>query len=742
MTKKVPSNNYLLKEVSIKSDNKNIDKVYLEDFIRQKPNSSIPFLGRVRLGIFNYSGDTSKWLNRSIQKYLGQPPVIYNSRLATTSASQIQKELSNQGYLRNKVDTLLSVTGQDNKEIKVTYNIKSGNPYTIRNYNYSIDDSGVSRILGYTRKYSNIQKGQMFNQETLSEELDKRTNILRNLGYYKFTHENLYHKADTTVGDHQVDLTLALNRTSDSIKFNRYRFRDITIISGYDVTDDDNKENFQNPDTTYKNGVMIIHGKNNFLRNSMLLRNSYIRPGRFYSDMAISRTYTAFNGTGAVRQTNIDLTPVVEDSLYFIDAKISLAPGNVYWLQTGLDATNSAGDIGIAPSISYRHQNMFNGAEILNIKLKAAYEFVSGDRSTDVSEDNYYEYGIETSLSFPQFLFPWLKKSWREIPSASTQISLGLTNQHRSEYTRQFFNLGYTFRWSSKRNQLKHAFDFIDVNYVRMPWTSESFKDMLDNTNNKVLKATYDDQLIARTGYNIVYTKNVGRRFPRNTYTIRAGVDYAGWIPSLVKSITNLKKNENGQYQIAGIAYAEYFKADFSFSHTRSFDKHRSFAYRIALGFAQPFGNSNILPYEKRYFSGGANSVRGWNTRRLGPGSYQPNQETSFINQAGDIKLDLNVEYRNKIGDFFELAGFIDAGNIWTIKDYQGQEGGQFKLDKFYKEIAVAYGFGLRLDLDFLLLRLDYGLRVYDPSRNESKFRLLKPRMNETAWHFGIGYPF
>lgn len=740
-TKKVPDDKYLLNDFSIKSDNKKVDAAILEDFVRQKPNSNFLFFGKTRLWFYSNAGDTSKWLNRFIQKKLGQPPVIYNAKLAETSANQIQKELFNQGYLNAEVDTIQKI---DKKKMSVTYGIKSGIPYKVRNYEHRIDNPNIARTLSFMKRFTSIKQGILFDQEVLEEERVRMNSVLRNIGYYTFSKDNLYYQADSTLNSNQVDLFLTLRQAGDSIDFKRYRFRNITILSGYDVADDDNRENFQNPDTTYKDGITIIHGKNNFLRNSMLMRNNYIRPGKFYSDMAVSRTYTAFNGTGTVKQTNVDLFPVTEDSVDFIDARVTIAPGNIHWFQTGIDGTNSEGDIGIAPNVSYQHQNFFNGAEIFSVKLKGAYEFITGKNSSDIANKNYYEYGIETSLSFPQFLFPWVPRTWREIPTASTQITLGLNNQHRSEYTRQFFNATYTFRWSTYRGRLNHALDFMDVNYVRMPWASSAFKDTLDLPKYAVLKATYADQLIARTGYNITYTRSRGMRYPRNSYTIRAGVDLAGWLPHFVQVLGGTTKNSEGKHKIVGIAYAEYFKVDLSFSQTRTFDRQKSFAYRIALGVANPFGNSDILPYERRYFSGGANSLRGWSTRRLGPGSYKPDGSTTFINQAGDIKLDLGIEYRQKVSEMFEVASFVDAGNIWTIKDYTGQEGGLFKFDKFYKEIALSYGLGLRFDLSFLLLRLDAGMKAYDPSRDEGdRFIMFKPRFSrDFAWHFAIGYPF
>ncbi|MFR9165812.1 MAG: BamA/TamA family outer membrane protein [Dysgonomonas sp.] len=739
-TKNIPENEHLLDKVDIKADNKKIDVSELENFVRQKPNSSLPLFGKVRLKIYNMAGqDTSKWLTRFVQNKLGQAPVLFSARQADLTTNQLEKEMYNQGYLNAEVDTALKVKG---KKLSVTYNIESGTPYRVRNYKYTLRDSTVSRILNYTRGFSEIKPDILFNQEILEEERVFKSNVLRNLGYYRFSKENLFFRADTTLNSNQVDLYLTLRNSPDSLAFNRYRIRNVTIVSGYDVTNDDNEENFQNPDTTYRQGISIIHGKNNFLKNSMLLRNNYIRPGKLYSEMAVSRTYSAFNGTGAVKQTSIELTPVQKDSLNFVDARITLSPGNVHWFQAGLDGTNSAGDFGIAPSLSYQHRNFFNGAEIFTIKLKGAYEFITGDKSMELGNKNYYEYGIETGLTFPKFLFPLLKKSWKETPSAQTQISLGLTNQHRSEYTRQFFNATYTFRWQSNRKKFTHALDLLDVNYIRMPWTSHDFDSTL--IKNPVLKATYENQLIARTGYNLTYTWGKGRRFPRNTYTLRVGADVSGLLPRLVHTLSNSEKNKNGRYEIMGTAYAEYLKGDISFAQTRLFNKQQSVAYRIALGVANPFGNSNILPYERRYFSGGANSVRGWSTRRLGPGGYQTNDSTSFINQAGDVKLDMSIEYRHKVSELFELAGFVDAGNIWTIKDYEGQEGGKFKFSEFYKEIAVAYGLGFRVDLQFLLLRLDLGFRAYDPGRKEGdRFMMFKPKLSrDMAWHFAIGYPF
>ena len=745
-TKKIPDDKYLLNDVSIKSSTKNIDPTYFEDYLRQEPNSTFPGLGKVRLGIYNSAGsDTTKWLNRQIHK-LGQPPVIYSPQLTHISAIQIQRELSNQGYLDARVDTVLRFK---EKKVSVKYDILSGEPYKIRNYEYTIDNPNINTSLRPARKFTRVQPGTIFDKAILDASREHLTTYLRNIGYYNFSKEYLYYRADTTLNSSQVDLYLSLYESKDSSSFKKFKIRDVTILSGFDPMSRGNEKYFMNPDTTMYKDIKMIHGSNNFLRNSTLYRNNYLRPDKYYADMNYTRTTGAFNGIGVVKQTEIQFTPIFnpKDSIGYIDALITLVPGNTHFFQTEIQGTNSAGDFGIAPSVSYQHLNLFNGAEILKIRLKGAYEFISNSNKKGVNQQNYYEIGGDASLSFPLFLFPWLKKSWREQPSASTQVSAGLTTQHREEYTRQFFNATLTYRWASNSNRMNHTINLWDINYIRMPWVSDEFRTQyLENTNNPILRESYKDQLISRMGYGITITNGNKWGMPsKNQNVIRANIESSGLLPKLATAFGNAKKNSDGQKEILGIAYAEYIKGDISFAQTRSLSKKNSFAYRISLGIASPFGNSSVLPFETRYFAGGANSLRGWGTRELGPGAYQANDSINdFANQVGDIKLDLGIEYRRQMSEYIQLAGFVDAGNIWTIRDYaKSQPGGQFKFSNFYKEIALDYGLGIRFDLGFLLLRLDYGIRAYDPGEPEGdRWVIFKPELRRTALHFAIGYPF
>ncbi len=739
-TKNIPEGEYLMNGYEIKADTKDIETSYYEDYVRQQPNN------KIRLRVYNMAGqDTSKWLTRQIRK-LGQAPVIYSAKLTQISATQIQKQLNNEGYLRAQVDTLLK---PKDKKMNITYDIKNNGIYTIRNYEYTINDSTIARSLRPARKYTRIQPGVIFNKENLDNSTAHLTTYLRNIGYYNFSKEYLYFKADTTLNSHQADVFLSLYEPKGKTDFKRFKIRNVNILTGYDALSRTNQRIFANPDTVQYKGLNIIYGKNKFLRKSTIARNNSIKPGDYYADLRFTRTIAAFNSMNVIKQTNISFNQVSDpnDSIQYLDAQISIAPGNTHFFQAEIQGTNSAGDLGIAPILTYQHRNLFNGAEILNVKLRGAYEFISSTKDSDLTGKNYYEYGVDVSLSFPQFLFPWLKRSWRELPSASTEISVGLNNQHRKEYTRQFFNAGLTYRWSSSNNQLNHALSLWNINYVRMPWASDEFKNrylVYADSVNSMIRESYKDQLISSTTYGITYTNSYNRygRIPRNQVTIRANVDISGWLPRLATTFYKAERDSAGSKKIVGIAYAEYIKGDISFAQTHNLDRRSSVAYHIGLGVAQPFGNSRVLPFESRYFSGGANSVRGWQTRALGPGSMS-DSITDFVNKVGDIKLDLNLEYRRKVTDLIELAGFVDAGNVWTIKNYDAQPNGLFKFSEFYKEIALSYGIGTRFDLGFLLLRLDFGFRAYDPGRPKGR-KWLTPNFSgeRMAWHFAIGYPF
>ena len=274
-----------------------------------------------------------------------------------------------------------------------------------------------------------------------------------------------------------------------------------------------------------------------------------------------------------------------------------------------------------------------------------------------------------------------------------------------------------------------------------MPWISSTFKkDYLDDASNRnaILRYNYEDLFILRTGIN--YSYNNGR------HAIKTNFELGGNLLSGLSRLLNLQKNDRGQYTLFNIAFAQYVKGDFDYTHVVNLDAKNTLALHCGIGLAYPYGNSKVLPFEKRYFSGGANSVRGWNVRELGPGRFKGSDgKIDFINQTGDMKLDLNMELRTYL--FWKLNGavFVDAGNIWTLKDYKDQPGGKFMFDEFYKQLAVGYGVGLRLNFDYFILRIDAGMKAVNPSYSTKRehYPLFNPSLKrDCSLHFAVGMPF
>lgn len=729
-TENIPDGSYLLDKIEIRHDTKNSTS-YLSNFIRQKPGSNFLFLKNFRLGIYNLGEkDTAKWFNRTIMK-AGSAPVIFSDRQTAVSMDQLKKQLNNQGYLNAKVDTILKMKG---KKISVIYDLKAGIPYRIRNCSYMFSDTIMDGIISGDA-LSLLKKGDLFDLDLVEQERLRVSDIFSDAGYYGFSKEYLYFRADTMLNSREVDLYMDVYPAKNGLPHRRYMVDSVTVIFGLNPFD-------SKVDTTEIKDMKIIRGQDHFLRNSTIIRNNHIKSGTYFSLHATENTYDAYNRINAVKQTNIDFIPTRKDSTG-LNAVIIVQPADAHKVKVGLTGRNSGGDLGISPDLTYQHRNLFNGGEQFGIKLKGAYEFIIGSRYSDLSSRSYFEYGIESDLSLPVFLFPGLKKSLREYPSSSTRFSVGMKNQHRQEYIRQFFNLGITYGWSACKDRLLNKLDLIDITYVRMPWSSEKFDSIYLSSENSMIRASYRDELISRTGYSFTLISSLRSFGP--IYTIRGAIEVGGLLPHLVTTLSR-PGDDREEKMIAGVPYAEYIKGSTEYAMTYPLSKKHSLAYHVMLGLAFPYGNSPILPFVKRFSAGGANSVRGWNFSTLGPGSYVSSvfegDMVDLLEHTGNMKLELNIENRMKINNMFEFAQFVDAGNVWSLQSYEG-EASRFRFNKFYKEIAVAYGIGLRFDPGFFLLRLDLGVRAYDPEEDPSKrFVFFHPRLNRMAWHFGIGYPF
>lgn len=713
-TKFVPNGEHLLAKVELKADQKAFNAAPLMPYVQQKPNSKWFSLFKIPLGIYALSGrDTSRWVNRMLQN-IGERPVIYNAQQAQNSCTDLQTTLQGMGYMSGWAELKTKTKG---KRLKAVYVIHPGERYHIGSVDYDIQDSSIARILRTDNtKYQGLKTGEPFTLARLEEERSRIVRILADSGYFRFHKDFIMYGADSVSGTREVDLMLHLLRYRAEGSTYEEPHPRYTVSSVNFLSNDSNK----------------VH-----LRPRVLRRSTAIRVGAPFSASDLQRTYNNFARMQAVRYTHIKFRQQPDTTLLDCDITISTnKPSSISFQPEG---TNTAGDLGAAASVTYENRNLFRGSELLSVQLRAAYEAITGLEG--YQNKDYQEYGVETKLAFPRFLAPFLSRAFRRRSVATSEVSVSWNLQNRPEFHRRVFSTAWRYRWNEPKHHIAYRFDLFDLNYVYMPWISSTFKhDYLDSVSNRnaILRYNYEDLFILRTGFGITF--NDGEN------AVRANIELAGNFLNGVSKLLNMKKNANGRYTFINIAYAQYVKFDVDFTRLFQFDQRNSLAFHVGFGVAYPYGNSTILPFEKRYFAGGANSVRGWRVRELGPGSFKGTDgRIDFINQTGDMKLDLNLEYRTFLGWKLHGAAFIDAGNIWTLRSYAEQPGGQFKFDKFYQQIAVAYGLGLRLNFDYFILRFDVGMKAINPAYEISRdhYPLVHPNFKrDFAFHFAVGLPF
>ena len=718
-TKYVPDDACLLHQVRLQAEGDYRDDVSLsalKNYVRQRPNSRWFSLFKLPLAAYSLSGrDTTKWINRTL-KSMGEPPVIYDSLLALRTCQDLTQQLHNEGFLAAQVDKQVEQRGQ---KVTLTYVLKPGDPYFIHSVNYDIHDSLIAAIPAVADSSKVlIRRGMKFDVSVLDAERKRITTLLTDSGYYRFHKDYITYQADSLPGLNLIKLTLRLaqyHRPDQQTELHRrYWMRHIRFASG-------------NPADS------LLH-----LRRHVLQECTHLQAGQPYSATGLQNTYNHFGRLQAVRYTNISFSHVPgTDSL---DCDIQLQTNKPSTLSFQPEGTNTAGDLGAAASVTYQNRNLFRGSEVFSLQLRGAYEAIRGLEG--YSNQDFVEYSVEAKLQFPRFISPFINRYIRQQVNATSEVSLLYDLQDRPEFHRRLLSAAWRYRWNFPHRHDRYQLDVLDLNYVFMPWISDTFRtEYLDNDNNRnaILRYNYEDLFITKVGFGYSYSN--GRT------AFKSNVETSGNLLSLATAMFGGEKDQEGHYRVFNIAYAQYVKCDLDLSHSLLFDRNNQLVFHVGFGIAYPYGNSSVLPFEKRYFSGGANSVRGWSVRSLGPGKYKETDgRINFINQTGDMKLDLNVEYRTSLFWKFSGALFVDAGNVWTLRDYDVQPGGLFRLSDFPEQIAASYGLGLRLNFDYFILRFDLGMKAVNPAyetEDEEHYPIFHPRFSrDYAFHFAVGLPF
>ena len=717
-TKYVPKDQYLLKSVKVKSESNyhDINTLALRNYVRQMPNSRWFSLYKLPLAVYSLSGrDSTKWINRTL-KSMGEAPVVFDSLSSVQTCADLAQQLKNEGFLDAQVRLQVSTKG---RKAKVEYLLQPGEPYFVDSIGYAIQDTTIARILSRQgASASMLYKGMKFDVSRLDAERKRISTLLSDSGYYRFHKDYITYQADSISHSRLINLTLHLAPyqlpNEEYVPHTRYWMRHINYGSG---SPGDNQ----------------IH-----LRQHVLQECTHLHSGSPYSASGLQNTYNHFGRLQAVKYTNITFKQVPDaDSL---DCQILLQNNKPSTLSFQPEGTNTAGDLGAAASLTYQNRNLFRGSEVLSVQLRGAYEAIRGLEG--YSNQNFVEYSAEAKLQFPRFISPFVNRRIRRLVNATSEVSLLYDMQDRPEFHRRLLSAAWRYKWSFPHRKDKFQVDVLDLNYVFMPWISETFHNEYlrnDNNRNAILRYNYEDLFITKIGFGYSITKG-------NT-AFKSNIETSGNLLSLASRMWNAQKDELGHYQVFNIAFAQYVKCDLDLSHVLMIDKNNQLVFHAGLGVAYPYGNSTVMPFEKRYFSGGANSVRGWTVRSLGPGQYKEQDgRINFINQTGDMKLDLNAEYRTYLFWKFNGALFVDAGNIWTIRQYDEQPGGQFSFKDFPRQLAVSYGLGLRLNFDYFILRFDLGMKAVNPAyeaEDDEHYPVLHPNFKrDYAFHFAVGMPF
>lgn len=748
-TRFVPEGKYLLNKISVKADDKNLKHEELKIHIRQKENLRILGVLKFHLGVYNLSSGKkdNDWLKR-----VGEAPVLYDEFQAQKSKDQLQIFLKNKGYYNSVVKDSL-VMNQAKKKLNLTFDIKAGKPYRIRNYMYSVKDKSLQGVLLEDSVSQLLKPNDVFDLDVLNAERQRVATFLKDRGYYKFSEEFVRFQADTNFYSHQVDLTINIddallnNDETEVVPHQKYKIRNYLINPGFKTADLTGIQLEQKLDTLIDKDYRFVYSGELKYRPVLFYNINRMKDSVWYSLQNAEKTYRALNRLKQFKLINISFTEVnaeSSDSIPLLDCKMQLSPLPRQNFSVDVEGTNSSGNLGVAGNFNYQQRNVFGGAEVFDLQLRVARE----RQQINDSIFNTQEYGFESSLTIPKFLSFIKARQLFTFQIPETKFTVGYNYQNRPDYTRTITNLKFGYNWKTSNYQF-HTLNLVDLNYVHLYNQNTAF---INSIRDLYIKSSFTDHLISATNYSWMYnTQNVNKREDYEYF--RINVESAGSLLSLYSRLVHKDKIvetdsvtgiRSSYYEVLNTRFAQYVKGDFEYRYGHMIDKSSSLVGRAFFGIGIPFGNFNVLPFEKKYFTGGANGIRAWQVRSLGPGSYKAPADI-YPNQSSDIKLEANLEYRFKMFWRMEGAFFMDAGNIWAINYKDNREGSVFKVNEFYKQIAVGSGFGVRFDFTYFLFRLDLGMKMRDPSLAEGKrfipgnYQVSSDQFNLS---FAIGYPF
>lgn len=759
VNKYIPSNKTLLKSYDINyliKKDKTIDNSEVKAYLRPRPNKI--FLGtQYKLYIYYLSKKHPSKLNLWLNKKLGEEPVYIDEVDPDRLSLNMQRFISKSGFFDTKISH--QIVG-DKKKSKVVFNINTGKPYLIDSISYDISDKVIRNFVIHDTASSLIKKGAIYNAYTLDDERERITNLLRNSGYYYFNQNYIKYAVDSNSLNHRLRIkTIITNRivpnpmvlgSSVELPHNRYFINKVEVVPDYNPVKYTTYKPFKHTinfygDSAY-NYIYLVHSPRPRFKLKAFDQSIKIKQGMPYSAEEVQETYQRLFAMPIIQTATISFdTLSISDSLdnKLLNARIQMTTSKLNYYSIEGVLTNSSGDPGIKGNVVVANKNLFRGSELFRVRFNGGFEAqaISSTDSIGSADNssffNTFEAGVDASIIFPRFVSPIPFRRFSQNFHPTTNLTFGFNYLRRPNYSRNSTNLLIGYSWR-KNKKIRFIVNPATINYVNVSPTPE-FQDILDKETNQRLKEQYSDHLIAGNSISLVYDNQKIKSSKSFDY-VRFDIETSGNLFYAIQQLTGFSKTDDEYYKVMGIRYSQYVRTMVDYRHYFHFlNPEYVIVFRGLAGAGIPYLNSNEIPYEKGFYAGGANDMRGWRFRTLGPGSYNG---VGDYERVGDIQLETNLEYRFPIYSFLKGAFFTDIGNIWSYNS-DNYPDGQFKVNSFYKQLAVDGGFGVRFDFTYFIFRLDAGIPLRDPSYPESeRWRYNYLKFKQFIINFGIGYPF
>ena len=738
-TKYVPKGDALYTGATLKVKNSSAPKKYnnelqkdLTALLRPKPNAKL--LGiRFKLGLYNMAGKKNNFINRFLRKS-GEPPVLLSQLSLDRNIEILTNTLQNKGFFHAKVIGDTTVKG---KFASAKYESDAGIQYKINSVTFPQDSSVISQQIRSLAAKTFLEKGNPFILDVVKNERLRIDALLKEKGFYYFSPEDLVILVDSTIGSSLVNLYVKMKPDVPQASLHQYAIKNVYIYSNYNLNSAA-KDTLKADSFFYKNLYYVIDRKNTFkpLLFEQMMR---FRPGDLYN-----RTD---HNTSLSRLINLNVFKFVKNRFETVPDSFKL---NSYYYLTPLPKKHIGAEVGALSksnnvtgselTVRWQNRNTFRGAELLSINTYFGSEV---QYSGQFSGFNTLRYGLEANLTFPRFLIPIFKFNTigSFVPRTNIQVGYDILQRQKLYSLNSYkFNFGYIWKESARK---EHTLNPIAINFVQPLNVSQLYTDSVKG--NPILQRTVDQQFTIGSTYNFNYNQLANADKNASGLYFNGVLDLSGNIAGLISG-ADVKNGK--QVKLFGSPFSQYIKTELDTRYYLAVGKNSQLANRIIVGVGVPYGNSSIMPFVKQFFVGGNNSLRGFRSRSVGPGTYFGGQNVGskgfYPDMTGDIKLEMNTEFRIKLVSILNGALFMDAGNIWLYNDNKDQPGGKFSSN-FTKQLAVDAGIGFRIDLTILLLRLDVAIPLRKPwleQQEKIDFGSAEWRKQNMIYNLAIGLPF